>query len=61
MKNKHNKRNLTSLLSIYNLGPQDSVKSRDDDVLLHDEADVTIIGNLFQAADDGRQVVRISH
>ena len=59
MKNKHNKRNLPSLLSICNLGPQVSVQSRDDDVLLHDEADVTIISYLIQAADDGRQVVRI--
>ena len=59
MKNKHSKRNLPSLLSICNLGPQVSVQSRDDDVFLHDEADVTIISYLIQAADDGRQVVRI--
>ena len=59
MKNKHNKRNLPSLLSICNPGPQVSVQSRDDDVLLHDEAGVTIISYLIQAADDGRQVVRI--
>ena len=59
MKNKQNKRNLTSLLSICNLGPQVSVQSRDDEVFLHDEADVTIIGYLFQATDDSRQVVRI--
>ena len=59
MKNKHNKHNLFSLLSTCNLGPQVSVESRDDGVFLHDEADVTIINYLFQAVDDGRQVVRI--
>ena len=59
MKNKHNKRNLSSLLITCNLGPQVSVENRDDGVFLHDEADVTIISYLFQAADDGRQVVRI--
>ena len=58
MKNKH-KRNLSSLLSTRNLGTQISVDSRDDGVFLHVEADVTIISCLFQAAVDGRQVVRI--
>ena len=58
MKNKHT-RNLSSLLSTCNLGPQVSVESRDDGVFLHVEPDVTIISYLFQAADDGRQVVRI--
>ena len=56
MKNKY-KRNLSSLLSTCNLGPQVSVESRDDGVLLHVE--VTIISYLFQATDDSRQVVRI--
>ena len=59
MKNTH-KCNMSSLLSTCNLGPQVSVESsRDDGVFLHVEADVTIISYLFQAADDGRQVVRI--
>ena len=58
MKNKH-KRNLSSLLSTCNLGPQVSVEGRDDGVFVHVESDVTIISYLFQAAADGRQVVRI--
>ena len=59
MKNKHNKRGLSRLLSTFNLGCGVSVESRDDGVFLHDEADITTISYLFQAADAGRQVVRI--
>ena len=36
-----------------------SVESRDDGVFLHDDNQITIISYLFQAADAGRQVVRI--
>ena len=59
MKNKHNKRGLSRLLSTFNLGCGVSVESRDDGVFLHDEPDITSISYLFQAADAGRQVVRI--
>ena len=59
MKNKHNKRGLSRLLSTINLGCGVSVESTDDGVFLHDEADITIINYMFQAADAGRQVVRI--
>ena len=57
MKNKHNKRGLSRLLSTFNLVCGVSVQSRDDGVFLHDEADITIISYLFQAGDAGRQVV----
>ena len=59
MKNKHNKCGLSRLLSTFNLGCGMSVESRDDGVFLHDEANITIISYLFQAADAGRQVVII--
>ena len=59
MKNKHNKRGLSRFLSTFNLGCGVSVESRDDGVFLHDEADITIIRYLFQAAEAGCQVVRI--
>ncbi len=59
MKNKHNKRGLTRLLGTFNLGSGVSVESRDDGVFLHDEADITIISYVFQAADEGRRVVRV--
>ena len=54
--NKHNKRSLSRLLSTFNLGCGVSGESRDG-VFLHDEAYIT--SYLFQAADAGRQVVRI--
>ena len=59
MKNNHNKRGLSRLLSTFNLGCGVSIESRDDGVFLHDEANITCIRYLFQAADAGRQVVRI--
>ena len=59
MKNKHKKRGLSRLPRAFNLGCGVSVESRDDGVFLHDEAVITIISYLFQAADAGRQVVRI--
>ena len=57
MKNKHNKRGLSRRLSTFNLGCGVSVESRDDGVFLHDEADITIISYLFQAADAGCQIL----
>jgi hypothetical protein len=53
MKNKHNKRGLSRLLSTFNLGVGVSVESKDAGVFMHDEADITIISYLFQAADAG--------
>ena len=49
MKNKHNKRGLSRRL----------VDSIDDGVFGHDEADVTIISYMLQAAYDGCHVVRV--
>ena len=59
MKNKHNNRGLSRLLSTFNLGCGVSGENRDDGVFLHDKADITIISYLFQAADAGHQVVRL--
>ena len=47
MKNKHNKRTLSRLLSTFNLGCGVSTESRDDGVFLQDEADITVIIYLF--------------
>ena len=55
MKNKHNKRGLSGLLSTFNLECGVSVESRDDEGFLNDEPDSTIISYLFQAADASRQ------
>ena len=56
---KHNKSGLLRLLSTLYLGCGVSGKSTDNGVFLHDEADITLISYLFQAADAGRQVVQI--
>ena len=59
MKNKHNKRGLSRLLCTFNLGCGLTVDSIDDGVFGHDEADITIISYMLQAADDGCHVVRV--
>ena len=59
MKNKHNKRGFSRLLCTFNLGCGVTVDSIDDGVFGHDEADITIISYMLQAADDGRHVVRV--
>ena len=59
MKNKHNKRGLSRLLCTFNLGCWVTVDSIHDGVFGHDEADITNIRYMLQAADDGCHVVRV--
>ena len=59
MKNKHNKRGLSRLLCTFNMGCGVTVHSIDDGVFGHDEADITIISYMLQAADGGCHVVRV--
>ena len=59
MKNKHNKRGLSRLLCTFNMGCGVTVDSIDDGVFGHDEADITIISYMLQAADGGCHVVRV--
>ena len=59
MKNKHNKCGFSRLLCTFNLGCGVTVDSIDDGVFGHDEADITIISYMLQAADDGCHVVRV--
>jgi len=59
LKNKHNKRELSRVLSVFNLGPNVSMDSRDDGGFTHDEADVTMIAYMLQAAEFGKGVIRI--
>ena len=46
--NKHNKRELSRVLSLFNLGPNITMDSRDDGAFTHDEADVTMIAYMLQ-------------
>ena len=59
MKNKHNKRDLSRLLCTFNLGCGVTVDRIHDGVFGHNEADITIISYMLQAADDGCHVVRV--
>ena len=58
-KNKHNKRELSRVLSLFNLGPNVTMDSRCDGAFTHDEADVTMTAYMLQAAEFGKDVIRI--
>ena len=55
LKNKHNKRELSRMLSLFNIGPNVALVSRDDGAFTHDEADVYML----LAAEIGKDVIRI--
>ena len=57
--NNRNKRELSRVLSLFNLGPNVTMDSRDDGVFTHDDADVTMIVYMLQAAEFGKNVIRI--
>ena len=59
MKNKDNKRGLSRLICMFNMGCEVTVDSIHDGVFGQDEADITIISYVLQAADDGCHVVRV--
>ena len=47
------------MLSLFNLGPNVTMDSRDDGAFTHDGADVTMIAYMLQAAEFGKDVIRI--
>ena len=57
--NKHNKRELSRVLSLFKIGPNVTMDSRCDGAFTHDEADVTMIAYMLQAAEFGKDVIRI--
>ena len=59
LKNKHNKRELSRVPSLFNLSPNVTMDCRDDGAFTHDEADVTMIAYMLQAAEFGKDVIRI--
>jgi len=59
MKSKNNKRSLASVLSTFGLGENAMMETKDDGVFGHDEADVTMISYLLQAASCGKEVIRV--
>ena len=59
IKNKHNKRELSRVISTFNLGPDTIMDSEDDGGFAHEEADVTMVSYMLQAAECGKGIIRL--
>ena len=59
LKNKHNRLELSRILSTLDMDADMSIDSRYNGCLEHDEADVTMIAYLLQAAESVKSVIRI--
>ncbi|MCG7883058.1 MAG: hypothetical protein JAY96_15870 [Candidatus Thiodiazotropha endolucinida] len=59
MKSKSNKRKLASVLGTFDLGESTTMETRDDSKFLHDEADVTMVSFVLEAAKSGQGVIRV--
>ena len=59
MKSKNNRRRLASVLSTFSLGEHATMETLDDGIFAHDEADVTMISYVLQAASQGQNVIRV--
>ena len=59
MKSKSNKRKLASVLGTFNLGENTTVETCDDGSFPHDEADVTMVSFVLEAAKSGQSVIRV--
>ena len=59
LKNKHNKLELSRILSTLDMDADMSIDSRYNGGFEHDEADVTMIAYLLQATESGKSVIRI--
>ena len=59
MKSKNNKRKLASVLSTFTVGDITTIESRDDSAFDHDEADITVISYVIEAAKCGKDVIRV--
>lgn len=59
MKSKSNKKRLSALLSTFDYGAQTTVDSQNDCLYGHEEADVTVVSYVLQAASEGHKVIRV--
>ena len=59
MRNKHNKLQLSKVLSTFNFGEGVTVESCTNGGFNHDEADITMISYVLMAAESNMQVIRI--
>ena len=56
---KYNKRQLSRVLSTFNMGAAVTIDTQDTGLFGHEEADVTIISYVLQAVGEGNNVVRV--
>ena len=59
LKNAHNKRQLSRVLSTFDMSAAVTIDTRNPGVFGHGEADVTIISYVLQAVGDGKNVGRV--
>ena len=59
VKSKNNKRKLTIVLSTFTVGDMTTIESRYDRAFDHDDADITIISYVIEAAKCGKDVIRV--
>ena len=59
LKNKHNKRQLSRVLSTFDMGAAVTIDTQDTVAFGHEEADVTIIRYVLKAVGEGKNVVRV--
>ena len=59
LKNKHNKRQLSHVLSTFDMGTAVTIDTQYTGVFGHEEADVTIISYVLQALGEGNNVVPV--
>ena len=59
LKNTHNKRQLSRVLSTFDMSAAVTIDTRNPGVFGHGEADVTIISYVLQVVGDGKNVVRV--
>ena len=59
LKSKTNKQRLASVLSTFSLGENVKMETRDDGAFGHDEADITMVSYVIQAAKYRKDVIRM--
>ena len=59
LKSKCNKRRLASMLCTFSLGENLTMDTLDDDMFSNDEADITMISYVIEAANSGKTVIRV--
>ena len=59
LKNKHNKLQLSRVLSTFDMGSAVTIDTHDTGVFGHEEQDVTVISYVLQAVGEGKNVVRV--